>query len=308
MLDVRRLRTLREVAVRGSISGAARALNFTPSAVSQQLARLEQEAGVPLLERRPSSVELTDAARVLVAHTEEILARLHEAEAEMRVVAQRGGGELRITSFPTAAATIVPAALATFSSRHPEFSVTLVESEPVSGAARVRAGEFDLGLVWEYDFVPAPVGSGLTPVWLLDDPIRALLPPDHPLAGADEVDLGELAGMAWITSTPRWPCSPFTRRACQAVGFEPRIVAETDDHRTLQRLVAEGVGAALETELSLRDLRDDVAVLPLAVPLKRRIFAVHREDAGRAPRLFAEILVDVAKPRLQAVPEPAEAA
>jgi len=308
MLDLRRLRTLREVAVQGSISGAARSLRFTPSAVSQQLARLEEEAGVQLLERRPSSVKLTDAGQVLVAHTESILARLHEAEAEMRTVARKGGGELRITSFPTAAATIVPTALATFSSGHPEVSVTLVESEPVSGAARVKAGEFDVGLVWEYDFVPAPVGSGLILVWLLDDPIRLLLPSGHELAGAAEIDLGDLAGMPWITSTPRWPCSPFTRRACQVAGFEPRIVAETDDHRTLQRLVAEGVGAALETELSLRDLQVDLAVLPLAVPLKRRIFAVHRDDAGWAPRAFADILVDVAKPRLQAVPEPAEAA
>jgi DNA-binding transcriptional LysR family regulator len=308
MLDLRRLRTLREVAVQGSISGAARALRFTPSAVSQQLTRLEREAGVPLLERRPSSVQLTDAGRVLVAHTEKILARLHEAEAEMRAVAKRGGGELRIASFPTAAATIVPTALARFSSAHPDVSVTLVESEPVSGAAGVKAGEFDVGLVWEYDFVQAPVGSGLTLVWLLDDPIRVLLPPGHALAGADAIDLGDLADMAWITSTPRWPCSPFTRRACEVAGFEPRVVAETDDHRTLQRLVAEGVGAALETELSLRDLREDIAVLPLTVPLKRRIFAVHREDAGWAPRAFTEILVDVAKPRLKAVPEPAEAA
>src|SRR5436305_57217 len=122
MLDVRRLRTLREVAVQGSISAAARSLRFTPSAVSQQLARLEREAGVPLLERGPSSVRLTEAGRVLVEHTETILARLHAAETEMRAAAGRDGGELRVAAFPTAAATIVPPALTAFAAREPSVS------------------------------------------------------------------------------------------------------------------------------------------------------------------------------------------
>jgi len=310
MLDVRRLRTLREVAIQGSISAAARSLRFTPSAVSQQLARLEHEAGVPLLERGPSSVRLTEAGRVLVEHTETILASLNAAEAEMRAAAERGSTHLLVAAFPTAAATFVPTALTVFAEREPDVAIKLVEREPVSGVTGVRAGELDVALVWEYDYVPAPVGDGVARVPLLDDPIHALLPAHHPAASEPVVDLTALADLAWITSTPRSTCNPFTRRACRAAGFEPRVVAETDDHRTQQRLVAEGVGAALESDLSLRELRDDVAVRPLTKPLQRRIFAVHREGASAAPIRFVEVLAEVAKPRLRAVPdtEPVEAA
>ena len=184
MLDVRRLRTLREVAVQGSISAAARTLRFTPSAVSQQLARLEQEAGVALLKRGPSSVRLTDAGRVLVEHTEAILARLHEAESEMRAAAALDGGELRVASFPSVAATVVPPAMTAFSDAHPAVGVTLIETDPVSGADGVRTGEYDLAMAWEYDFVPVSFGESLESVALLDDPIRVLLAQTHPAAGA----------------------------------------------------------------------------------------------------------------------------
>jgi DNA-binding transcriptional LysR family regulator len=276
--------------------------------VSQQLARLEQEAGVPLLERWPSRVRLTEAGRVLVAHTEEILARLHEAEAEMRATALSQGGELRVASFPSAAATVVPPALTEFAARNPGVSVTLVESDPVSGAVGVKSGDYDVALAWEYDYVPVSAARTVTRVAVLDDPIHVLLPPEHPAAAAPVVDLAALADTPWITSTPQSSCNPFTARACQAAGFEPRVVAETNDHRVLQRLVAEGVGAALESELSLRELRTDVAVRPLASPLKRRIFAVHRRDAGPAAVAFVDVLCEIAKPRLKVVAEPVQAA
>ena len=308
MLDVRRLRTLREVAVQGSISAAARELRFTPSAVSQQLARLEQEAGVPLLKRGPSSVELTEAGRVLVEHTEAILVRLHEAESEMRMAAELHGGELRVASFPSIAATLVPPAMTAFHRAEPAIGVTLIETDPVSGADGVKTGEYDVAMAWEYDFVPVTIGRGLDRVALLDDPIRVLLPQDHAAAAKPVVDLAELRETAWITSTPRSSCNPFTRRACQAAGFEPRVVAETDDHRALQRLVAEGVGAALESELSLRELRNDVAVLDPAEPLKRRIFAVHRDGASPAVEGFVSALRDASAPRLRIAPQPVEAA
>ena len=165
-----------------------------------------------------------------------------------------------------------------------------------------------MGLCWEYDFVPVTVDRGLERVPLLDDPIHALLPASHPAARSRALDLADLADLPWITSTPRSSCNPFTERACRAAGFEPRVVAETDDHRALQGLVAEGVGAALESELSLRDLRADVAVVPLARPLRRSIFAVHRVDAGPAVSGFVETLRSVAAPRLEAVRSPVQAA
>ena len=263
---------------------------------------------MPLLERRPSSVRLTEAGRVLVEHTEAILARLNDAEREMRAAAHLHGGELQVASFPSVAATLVPQAVAVFSERNPTVAVTIVESDPVSGVSGARAGDYDVALAWEYDFVPAPVGEAVVREAVLDDPIHVLLPTTHPASAADTVDLADLAETPWITSTPRSSCNPFTRRACRAAGFEPRVVAETDDHRVLQQLVAEGVGATLESELSLRDLRSDLAVKPLTSPLTRRIFAVRRPDAGGATVAFVEALKEAAQPRLRVVAEPVQAA
>src|SRR5919206_864725 len=130
MLDVRRLRVLREVAARGSFSGAAEALSYTQSAVSQQIAALEREAGTQLLERGARGVRLTQAGEALVRHTDVILARLADAEAELQAIASLRGGRLRLASFPTAGATIAPAAIARFRERHPHVELSLVPAEP----------------------------------------------------------------------------------------------------------------------------------------------------------------------------------
>lgn len=285
MLDVRRMRVLREVALRGSIAAAAEALSFTPSAVSQQLAQLERESGVALLDRGPRSVRLTDAGRALVAHTEAILARLASAEAEIRSLTAEHAGTIRLGSFPTAAATLVPPALASLGRRRPEVTVTLKESDPGLALDRLIAGELDLALIWEYDFVPVVVPGSIACVELLDDPVRVVLAPDHPAARGETVALADLAGEAWISSTPLSSCHPFTRRACNAAGFEPRVTAETNDHHVLARLVASGVGVALVTELSLGGVGRDVAVRPIAPnPPKRRIVAAHRAgENGSSP-------------------------
>src|ERR671915_1260064 len=131
MLDVRRMRVLREVAVRGSFSAAAESLSFTQSAVSQQIAALEREAGATLVERSARGVRLTDAGEALVRHADAILARLADAEAELEAIAGLRGGRLRLGSFPTARATLMPRAIAAFSTRHPAVELSLVEADPI---------------------------------------------------------------------------------------------------------------------------------------------------------------------------------
>jgi DNA-binding transcriptional LysR family regulator len=299
MLDVRRMRVLREVARRGSIAAAAEALSYTPSAVSQQLATLERESGVALLERGPRSVRLTDAGRALVAHTEAILARLASAEAEIRTIAAQRAGTLRLASFPTAAAALVPPALTGFGSAHPEVAVMLVEADPVAGLEQLAAGEVDVALLWEYDFVPLAVPAGLEVVPLLDDPVLVVLPAGHPAAARETVALADLAGEDWIGSTARSSCHPFTRRACRAAGFEPNVVAETNDHHVLERLVATGVGVALVSQLSLSPAAEGVVARPIAPgPLRRRILAAHRggENGGtRVGAMVAELRAAAAR-------------
>jgi DNA-binding transcriptional LysR family regulator len=281
MLDVRRLRMLREVSLQGTIRAAAGALSFTPSAVSQQLSALERDLGVELLERRGRSVHLTPAARVLVERTEHILVQLAAAEAEVRAVALAEEPVVRIASFPSAAATIVADAV-----RDNGLDVHILEADPTLGLARLRAGEVDLAILWEYDFVPLDPGAGIELVPLLDDPIQVVLPASHPAAAEPALELAELADEAWIDSTSLSSCHPFLRRACNAAGFEPRIAAETIDHRTLHHLVASGVGLALIPLLSQLDLPASLVARPVrSNPPKRRIHAAYRSDSSGDARI-----------------------
>ena len=281
MLDVRRLRMLRELSLQGTIRAAASSLSFTPSAVSQQLSALERDLGVELLERRGRSVHLTPAAEVLVERTEHILVELAAAEAEAKAVATGTEPALRIASFASAAATIVADAV-----RDNGLDVHILDSDPKLGLARLRAGEVDLAILWEYDFVPIEPGSGIELVPLLDDPIHVVLPASHPAAAEPALELAALAGEAWVDSTALSSCHPFLRRACNAAGFEPRVAAETNDHRTLHHLVASGVGLALIPLLSQLDLPASLVARSIRPNSpKRRIHAAFRRDSSEDARL-----------------------
>lgn len=288
MLDVRRMRVLREVANRGSITAAARSLSFTPSAVSQQIAVLEREAGVALVERGPRSIRLTEAGHALVTHTDEVLARLQAAELDIQAIGTLRRGTLRVASFPTAYATIMPVAISEFRRRHPTVELTLTEADPHTSLNRLRMGDLDLALIYEYDFVPLATDEAVELVHLLDDPINVVLPRSHPSARRAVVQLEELAGDSWITSTARSSCHAFVRRACKAAGFTPQVTMESDDHGVWQGLVAGGVGVALASELSLPTLLPNVVARPVGpTPLGRRVFAAHRVGAARAPAVAA---------------------
>src|SRR5690242_17700255 len=189
MLDVRRLRMLRELSLHGTIRAAASSLSFTPSAVSQQLSALERDLGVALLERRGRSVHLTAAARVLVQRTESILVELAAAEAEAKAVATGTEPAVRVASFASAAATIVADAV-----RENGLDVHILDADPKLGLARLRGGEVDLAILWEYDFVPIEPGAGIELVTLLDDPVQVVLPATHPAASEPAVELASLAG------------------------------------------------------------------------------------------------------------------
>jgi DNA-binding transcriptional LysR family regulator len=281
MLDVRRLRMLRELSLHGTIRAAASSLSFTPSAVSQQLSALERDLGVELLERRGRSVHLTPAAEVLVERTEHILVELAAAESEAKAVATGTEPALRIASFASAAATIVADAV-----RDNGLDIHILDSDPKLGLARLRGGEVDLAILGEYDFVPIEPGRGIELVTLLDDPIQVVLPASHPAAAAPALELAALADEAWVDSTPLSSCHPFLRRACNAAGFEPRVAAETNDHRTLHHLVASGVGLALIPLLSQLDLPASLVARSVRTnPPKRRIHAAFRNDSSEDPRV-----------------------
>jgi DNA-binding transcriptional LysR family regulator len=283
MLNVGRLRVLTEVARRGSFSGAADALSYTQSAVSQQVATLEAEAGMTLLERQARGVRLTAAGQVLVEHAEGILARLEAAEEELSAIAGLRAGKLRMASFPIAGATLMPLAIATFRSSYPDIELTLAEGEPEEIAPRLRAGELDLALLFEFDEPEAGM-EGLTRVELLGDPMYLALPREHPLTGKDGLRLGDLHGEAWVQTSRESPCARHVVRSCHAAGFEPNVAFESDDYQTVQGLVAAGVGVALIPELALSVVREDIAIRSLSPsPPIRQVIAAAPADARLSP-------------------------
>jgi DNA-binding transcriptional LysR family regulator len=290
MLNVNRLRVLKEVVRRGSFSAAALELSYTQSAVSQQMAGLEEEVGMTLLERQPRGVRATPAGRMLVAHAEGILARLETAEAELSAIAGLRGGQLRMATFPTAGATLMPVAIAGFRARHPQVELTLIEGEPEEVAPRVHAGELDLALLFEFPDAGDPLADSLTRsesltrVELLEDPLYLALPRKHPLARRSELCLEDLHGEAWVQTSQSSPCARYVVRSCHAAGFEPRVSFESDDYQTVQGLVASGVGVAFIPELALSGVRGDIVVRSLSPgPPVRQVIAAVPSSGRPAP-------------------------
>ena len=297
MLNVGRLRVLTEVARRGSFSAAADELSYTQSAVSQQVATLEAETGMTLLERHARGVRVTLAGKALVEHAEGILARLEAAESELSAIAGLRAGRLRMASFPTAGATLMPLAIATFRASYPDIELTLAEGEPEEIAPRLRSGELDLALLFEFD-QPEEGLDGLNRIELLSDPMYLALPREHRLAGKRGLRLEDLRGEAWVQTSRESPCARHVVRSCHAAGFEPNVSFESDDYQTVQGLVAAGVGVALIPELALSVVREDIAIRALAPrPPVRQVIAAAPTDARLSPATPAmlTILQDAAK-------------
>ncbi|KOV25309.1 LysR family transcriptional regulator [Streptomyces sp. XY413] len=304
MLDVRRLRLLRELARRGTIAAVAEALSFSPSAVSQQLGVLEREAGLPLLERTGRRVRLTPAGQNLVRHAEAVLERLEQADADLAEA--RGGlaGALRIGAFPTASRAIVPAALVALARRHPGLEPMVCETDPAAVAHALRAGDLDVALVHAYDFVPAEREPGLTTEPLYGEAMYLAEPaagtpgtpgmpgtpgaPGAPGATAPDQDavLRAHAGSPWITATPGTLCHAMTVRACQAAGFTPRVRHQVDEFATVLALVAAGQGVAVVPQLGVTGPADPSVHLTRLV-MQRRTNLAFRSGAAAHPAVAA---------------------
>src|ERR687886_1937566 len=296
MLDVRRMRVLREVAAQGSFSAAAEALSYTQSAVSQQIAALERGAGTRLVERSARGVRLTDAGRALVEHADAILARLADAEAELEAIAGLRGGRLRLASFPSAGATIMPEAIARFRDRHPGVELTLEPAEPEPSIAKLRAGEADVVLDITTGFRP-PRDDAIERLHLLDDPMYVALPAGHPLARRRQLKLEDLAHEQWILGTTgSCPDVSIFLHSCQVAGFEPDVTFNSDDYFAIQGFVAAGMGASFIPDLALISVRDDIIVRSLgARPPARVIWAATLKDSYASParQAMVQILAEV---------------
>ena len=296
MHDLRLLSVLREVALRGSFSAAAESLAYTQPAVSQQIARLEKQVGVKLLERESRGIRLTPAGEVLVRHTERILAQLAAADEELLDVAAQARGRLRIGSFATAAGTIVPRAVAAFRSLRPAIEVEISLLDPHESIPAVRRGDIEIAITEEGGFSGDADTSGLEVEHLLDDHMWVSLPADHPLATRRAIELSDLRDEDWMFACLTGTCadSNVVLRACQDAGFQPRIAYQSDDYFAIQGLVASGMGVALIPGLGLASTRDDVAVRPVkGRPPYRRVAAITAgEISGGAIPTMLECLRD----------------
>ena len=310
MLDVKRLRVLKEVAACGSFSAAADSLSYTQSAVSQQIAALERETGRKLVERGSKGIRLTDAGEALVRHTEAILARLAEAEAELDAIAGLRGGRVRMSTFASAGASIVPPAIATFRERYPGVDIELTLLEPMEGIDGLRAGEIDIALLVEPGFGPVPEGA-IERVHLIDDEMYVALPLSHPLAAKRTLKLGDLSDDAWMLGArTTCPDTGVFLRACHTAGFEPRLAFENDDYNAIQGLVAAGVGVALIPRLALVNVREDIVVRALAGrPPVRQVVAGVTAAGRRAPATVAMLeVLQESSASWASTPQPALAA
>ncbi len=298
MLNLRRMQVLREVVTRGSFSAAAEALSYTQSAVSQAIARLEAETGTTLVIRDRRGIRATAAGATLVEHAELILAQVGAAEAELAAVLGARGGRLRVASFPSAGATLIPRAVATFRARHPGVALTLAEGEPEEIAPRLRAGELDLALLFEFPGMPERAGTGLRNVTLLEDPMHVALPASHELAGKPALSLADLREEDWVQTSAASPCARHVVRSCLAAGFEPSVTFESDDYETVQGLVAAGVGVALIPRLALTRVHPGVVVRELAPRSPaRKVIASTMPGPGVVPaaRTMIRELADAAR-------------
>jgi DNA-binding transcriptional LysR family regulator len=311
MDDLRLLKVLREVALRGSFSAAAEALSYSQPAVSQQIARLEAQAGVKLLDRQPKGIKLTPAGEALVRHTERILAQLAAAQAELTEIASSARGRLRIASFATAAGTIVPLAVSSFRHLRPGVSVDIELMDPPLSVPALRRGDFDLAITEEGGFEDDPDLSGLGVERLMDDVLYAALPVDHPLATRRAIALTDLIHEDWMLVGLKGTCqgSNIVLRACAQAGFEPRGAYTSDDYFAIQGLVASGMGVALVPGLALATQRDDVAVRPLrGRPPYRRIGAVFNGEAVGPLAVMLDCLRDAVEAYRRETPISAVAA
>ncbi|HEX8159469.1 MAG TPA: LysR substrate-binding domain-containing protein [Solirubrobacteraceae bacterium] len=282
------MRVLREVAARGTIAGAAAALDFTPSAVSQQIATLEREACVALLDRGPSSVVLTEAGRALVQHAEVVLAQLDKAEAELRAIAGLRGGQLRLGSF-VSVTSVVSRALHTFRGRHPDVRLTLTECDAATSLKLLESGQLDVALVYIYDYVPLDAGPAIEIHNLFRDPVDIAVTASHPLAGRGSLAIDELSGERWITEHIGSVCHGLVAGACRDAGFQPELhLTGTDDYRVAQALITAGIGVAFVPRLAQEpDL--GIAYLTPMDPLGRTIAVACRAGGRRSPAVATMI-------------------
>lgn len=286
ILNTTRLRILREVAACGTLTAAAKALYMTQPAVSQQIAALEREVGVPLVERTTRSMRLTDAGLKLVRHADVILADCEEALADVRSSSEKIAGVVRMSIFRTAAGSIALTAMVDLLREYPDLEVVAKDIPADTAILALKAGKLDIALSYEWDVAPISEDPGLDRYPLFREPLIVLLPARHPL-GSGPVRLRDLRDERWCVAQDTSYGGEVIGRIAESIGLDIHVVFESDNFRAIGSAVEAGLGVGLAPMMT--DLRGlDIAVQPLIEPtLTRSVFAVTRKCSGQAPTVKA---------------------
>ncbi|MEV4256681.1 LysR family transcriptional regulator [Spirillospora sp. NPDC049652] len=291
MLDVRRLRILQHLAAYGTVAATAEALHLTPPAVSQHLAALQKEAGMPVVEKHGRTLRLTAAGELLVAHAEIILAELDAAESGLAALQSGRHGMVRITAFPSAARTLVPRLWQRLADADAasDLSLRLSVREPDDALEELQKRSTDLALVHSYTVLPRSFPAACEQTVLMEEPVLLALHPRQAdalgLAAGQPAELSRTAHLPWLTPGPETSCYEMIQRACGAAGFVPDIRVRSTDFFVLSALVAVGAGAALIPRMALPDDTASLSLHPLVSPVSRTIFTVSRAGTGQHPDL-----------------------
>jgi DNA-binding transcriptional LysR family regulator len=288
-IDVDRLRVFREVAARGSFTAAARALSFTQPAISHHINRLEDEIGVRLVERSPRGMTLTRPGEALLEHADALLTGLEEAERHVIEVAAGDGGVVRLVAFPSAAATIVPHAVAQFRVRLPNATLALAEADPPIALPELKRGEWDLALSYDYPSVGEALDPALDYDTLFVDRMALCLRGDDSRAEQASLDLDDFAGDPWIAPYD-CVCRTALERACHDAGFAINVVSESNDYMAIQGLVAAGVGVSIVPRLiQAMSVRPEVVFRPINDSLITRVVSIVTRAGGYTSQAAATL-------------------
>lgn len=278
---------MREIALRGTMSSAAASLQLSTSAVSQQIARLEAEAGSELLHRRGRHVEFTQAGRLLVTRAAEILSGVEQAESELAALRQEPRGTVRVATFSSAGRVLVPAVIRGITRRHDELLITVRDYEPRETITGLNSGQLDIGIVDGLDLLSNLIDPALKFSPLGKDRLVAVLPVGHRLEGAAEVDLTDLADDPWLLDDESTSYCEMIIRAAQSAGVIPTVNAHCRDALVTVALVEAGCGISILPNLWVSTIRRGVVVKTLTPPIERSIVLAYRKGAEKHPNISA---------------------
>ena len=288
MLHLERLQALHALSTFGSVTGAAAALHLTPSAISQQLGKLQRDVGQRLIEPYGRGVRLTPAGALLARRAPACLAEVARAESELARERARVGGDLQLAGFATAARAILPQAVARLRKQHGQLRLRVSERQPDEAIRLVVAGHLDVALVNDWMNAPLVLPDGVAQRLIMNDPVDIAVPADHPLAQRTSVELAELCAEPWIT----WPhgaiCHEWLTQTLRQHGLTPDVTHTAEEHQTQLAMVAAGLGIAVMPRLG-RGPVDGVSIISLKPTFSRRVYAIWRTLASERPAITVTI-------------------